>query len=195
MTTRTPASRSPLRRSIVVPWTPDHAFRRFTAEIASWWPLRSHSVGGDQAQTVVFENRVGGRIFERSRSGEESTWGTVLAWEPPGRVAFTWHPGRSMDTAQEIEVRFLPEGPGTRLELTHRNWERFGAMAGRARRGYALGWAYVLQLWAGRRSSPLVLGMDGLLWALGPLQRRLARRAEAALERTAKGTSSIPASR
>jgi hypothetical protein len=181
----------PVRRSVVVPWAPEQAFRRFTIEIASWWPLRSHSVGGDRAETVVFEDRIGGRIYERNRDGQDSTWGTVSAWDPPRRVAFTWHPGRPTDTAQRIEVRFLPEGTGTRLELTHDDWERYGAMAHRVRRGYSVGWAYVLRLWAGRRSSPLVWGMDGLMWALGPLQRRMARRAEAAAERAAEAGEAL----
>jgi hypothetical protein len=175
----------PVRKSILVPWTPEASFRRFTAEIAAWWPLRSHSVGGDRAESVVFEDRVGGRIYERIRGGEESTWGTVTGWEPPGCVAFTWHPGHPPERAQQIEVRFTPEGTGTRLELVHEGWERFGAMAARVRRGYGVGWAYVLRLWAGRRGSPLVWGIDGLMWALGPLHRRFARRAEAAAERAA----------
>jgi uncharacterized protein YndB with AHSA1/START domain len=169
-----------------VPWSSEEAFRRFTDGIASWWPLRTHSVGGGKAETVVFEGRVGGRIYERIRGGEESTWGTVTAWDPPRRVAFTWHPGRPTESAQDIEVRFLTEEKATRLELTHTGWERFGAMASRARRGYSLGWAYVLRVWAGRRSSPLVWGMDALLWVLGPLQRRAARRAEAVAARTVK---------
>jgi uncharacterized protein YndB with AHSA1/START domain len=100
----------------------------------------------------------------------------VLVWEPPRRVVFTWHPSRPPETAGEVEVRFEPvdksakvprpadarsvattppdEGPvtGTRVVLTHSHWERFGDRARRMRRGYGLGWRYVLDTWAGRRT-------------------------------------------
>ena len=169
-----------LRKSITVDWPQEEAFRRFTTDIASWWPIRSHSVGGERTETVVFEDRVGGRIYERIRGGEESTWGTLLLWEPPGRVRFTWHPGRGPEGAQEVEVSFIPVPEGTRLELIHTGWERLGALGRRARRGYSIGWAYVLRVWAGRRSSPLVLCLDAMTCLLAPLQKRLARQVEAA---------------
>jgi uncharacterized protein YndB with AHSA1/START domain len=119
--------------------------------MARWWPLQSHSVGEGASETVVMEGRVGGRIVERIRGGRESVWGTVTAWDPPRRVAFTWHPGAEPATAQDVEVRFTAEGDRTRVDLEHRGFERLGALARRARRGYPLGWAYVLGLYAGRR--------------------------------------------
>jgi uncharacterized protein YndB with AHSA1/START domain len=180
MTATAPASTlAAVRKTVRVPWSQEEAFRRFTAGIAGWWPLRSHSVMGQKAETVIFEEKLGGRIYERSPSGEESTWGTVTAWEPPHRVAFTWHPGRDPRRPPDIELRFFPEGGGSRLELVHSGWESFGPIATKARRGYALGWEYVLRHWADRRYSPLVLAMDALMWLLSPLQRRLAKKAEA----------------
>jgi hypothetical protein len=176
-----------LRKSIIVRWSQEEAFRRFTSGIASWWPVRSHSVGGDRTETVVFEGRVGGRIYEKIRGGQESTWGTLLAWEPPSRVRFTWHPGRSPEGAQEVEVSFVPLSLGTRLELVHTGWERLGVLGPRARKAYAIGWAYVLRVWADRRSSPVVLSLDALGWLLSPLQKRLARRFEAAAAGDVKG--------
>lgn len=166
----------PLRRSITVPWSPEAAFRRFTAEIASWWPLKTHSVGQENAETVVFEGRVGGRVFEKTKGGGECTWGTITAWEPPRRLAFTWHPGKPPETSQDVEVRFVPEGSGTRLELTHTGWERLGKAAKGARRAYPLGWTYVLRLWADRARTPLVWSIKALMFLLGPLQRRAARK-------------------
>jgi hypothetical protein len=79
------ATLTPLRKSITVPWTREAAFRRFTEQISEWWPLTTHSVGGKRAERVVFEERVGGRIYEVVRGGEEHTWGTVTRWEPPAR--------------------------------------------------------------------------------------------------------------
>jgi uncharacterized protein YndB with AHSA1/START domain len=152
---------SPIVKIVTVRVTPDRAFRRFTDEMARWWPLKSHSVGENQAETVVMEGRVGGRIVERIRDGREVVWGTITAWEPPRRVAFTWHPGQSPSTAQDVEVRFSPAGEWTRVELEHRGFERLGALGRRARRGYPIGWAYVLGLYAGRRGP--------FMWLVGSL--------------------------
>jgi len=77
----------------------------------------------------------------------------IPAWEPPRRVAFTWHPGDEPERAQDVEVRFMSEGGGaaTRVDLEHSGFERLGALAKRAHRGYPIGWAYVLGLYAGKR--------------------------------------------
>jgi len=143
---------APVRRSVEVSWPVDEAFRRFTAGIANWWPLRTHSVGQEHARTVVFDDHVGGRIYEIVDDGETHTWGTILSWDPPGSVRFTWHPSRAPESAQEVEVRFVGTTAGTRLELTHSGWETLGRDGRRARFGYNLGWIPVLDRWAGRTS-------------------------------------------
>lgn len=169
---------TPILKVVNVKATPDRAFRRFTSELASWWPLRSHSVGGEDAETVVMEGRVGGRIVERIRGGREAVWGTVTAWEPPRRVAFTWHPGDEPERAQDVEVRFTVVGDGTRVELEHRGFEKLGRLARRARRGYPIGWAYVLGLYAERRGPfmSFVGGTTALIMAAQRVRGRLSGR-------------------
>lgn len=152
----------PVVRTVTVPWTVEAAFRRFTTDLATWWPLRTHSVGQAKTDTVVFEARTGGRVIERLKDGTECDWGTVVAWEPPRRVAFTWHPGRAPAEAGDVEVRFEPEGAGTRVTLTHGGWERLGRKARVARRGYHFGWAYVLDIYAGQTSSLTVRAVHAL---------------------------------
>jgi uncharacterized protein YndB with AHSA1/START domain len=147
----------PILKSVRVKAPPEKAFHRFTAEMGRWWPLPSHSVGQRDAESVAMEGRVGGRILERIRGGRECVWGTVTSWEPPHRVAFTWHPGDDPARAQDVEVRFTSEGDHTRVELEHRGFERLGALAKRAHRGYPLGWAYVLGRYAGRRGPFMAL--------------------------------------
>jgi len=161
----------PLVKTITVPWPPQRAFHRFTAELASWWPLASHSVGGPRAVRCGFEPQVGGHIYEELDDGTRHIWGTVTAWQPPERVAFTWHPAREPDTAQEVSVRFIPEADGTRLELTHTGWERLGKDARRARRAYPLGWTYVLNCWAGRQRAATNLMLDGVIAVLRTIER------------------------
>jgi uncharacterized protein YndB with AHSA1/START domain len=133
-----------LRKSVLVESSVEHAFRVFTDEIGRWWPLASHSVFTEDAETAILEGRVGGRFYERSKGGEEAPWGTVTAWEPPHRIALMWHPGRGEETAQELEVRFSAEGGGTRVELVHSGWERLGDRAGEVRARYDTGWEPVL---------------------------------------------------
>ena len=82
---------------------------------------------------MVFEPQVGGRIFEEHVDGRRFQWGRVLEWEPPRRVKFTFHPSRDPATAQDVEVRFVPDGGGTRLELVTTKWENWGPKAARAR--------------------------------------------------------------
>lgn len=133
-----------LRKSVEVGAPPERAFHLFTEGMATWWPLRSHSVGEERAETVVLEPGIGGRIVERTLDGDEHVWGTVTAWEPPGRVAFTWHPGRTPETAQDVEVRFEPSGTGTRVELVHTGWERLGEAAPAQLENYDGGWDFVV---------------------------------------------------
>ncbi len=147
----------PVKRSISVPWNKERAFKRFTAEFGSWWPSGTHSIGGERLKRLVFEEHVGGRIYEELQDGRRFQWGQVILWEPPNRVKFTWHPAREASESQEVEIEFKVEGAGTRLELTSTGWERWGRRARRARNGYSVGWAYVLNVWAGRRTVGMSL--------------------------------------
>ena len=125
-----------IRKTVLVDFTPEEAFDLFTTRIASWWPVRTHSYGGDDVTSVVLEPRAGGRLYEVTADGEQD-WGTVLAWEPPTRLLLDWQIGDARGT--EVEVTFAPEGPGARVVLEHRG---FGASDPRDR--YAGGWDVVL---------------------------------------------------
>ena len=147
----------PIKRSVSVSWDQETAFKRFTADFGSWWPSQTHSIGGDRIQHLVFEQQLGGRIYEEHKDGRRFQWGQVILWEPPKRVKFTWHPSRDPATSQEVDIQFQIEGKGTRLELTSTGWERWGRKAQRARKGYDIGWGYVLNIWAGRRTGRMAV--------------------------------------
>jgi uncharacterized protein YndB with AHSA1/START domain len=134
-----------IRKTVLVDFTPAEAFELFTARIAAWWPVRTHSYGGDAVTSVVFEQRVGGRVYEVTDAGEQD-WGRVVEWEPPNRFLLEWLIGEACGT--EVEVRFSPEGPGARVELEHRG---FGASA--PRENYAGGWDVVLAPFVERASK------------------------------------------
>jgi uncharacterized protein YndB with AHSA1/START domain len=171
-----------VRRSVSVSWSPDAAFRRFTSDFGSWWPRASLSVGTSRVKQIVFETHVGGRIYEEHVDGRRFLWGTVSVWEPPRRVQFTWHPSREPKNAQDVELLFVPEGTGTRLELTSSGWERWDSgNAKGARRGYDAGWGYVLNTWAGRRAPSMVL--LELLFRIAALAQRFRGGLDAAIGR------------
>jgi uncharacterized protein YndB with AHSA1/START domain len=142
-----------IRKSVEVDVPVETAFRVFTEQAGSWWPLARKSVGLEEALDLIFEPRLGGRVFERLRSGEEHDWGEILAWEPPARLAFTWHPGRGAETSQEVEIRFVPSGERTRLELEHRGWDRLVATADEIPEHYASGWDEILSGFAQAAAS------------------------------------------
>jgi uncharacterized protein YndB with AHSA1/START domain len=130
-----------VRKSVVVAAPVELAWEVFTERIVSWWPLDSHSIGRDRIEEVVIEPREGGRAYERLRGGGEETWATVLAWEPPRRLVFSWE---ITEPATEVEVNLSEEGEGTRVDLEHRCWERLGENAPERSRRYDEGWSHVL---------------------------------------------------
>ena len=132
-----------VRKSVAVRCAPEEAFELFTARLATWWPFETHSTTDERPEAVVFESRAGGRVFDRLASGEEHEWATVLAWEPPERFVIDWHVS-SGKPSTELEVRFVSEGDGTRVELEHRGWERYGNEAAESYESYNGGWDTVL---------------------------------------------------
>jgi uncharacterized protein YndB with AHSA1/START domain len=138
-----------VRKTVVVACPPERAFEVFTREIGTWWPLHTDSIGRDKIIEVIFEEEVGGRVFERHSDGGEGEWGRVLAWEPPARFAMSWYPGEDDTRATELEVRFAADGEGTRVELEHRGWEILAAESKEYRDNYDSGWDTVLGFFTG----------------------------------------------
>jgi hypothetical protein len=134
----------PLRKQLKVSLPVQKAFELFTAGMGTWWPLPTHSVGEQQAETCFLEGWVGGRIVEVLKDGTQSEWGRVLAWEPFHMVSFHWYPGRTADTAQEVTVTFSEIPGGSLVELVHTGWENLGPEAQARREGYDSGWDFVL---------------------------------------------------
>jgi uncharacterized protein YndB with AHSA1/START domain len=139
----------PIHRSITVRRTREDAFRLFTAEMGSWWPLETHGRAGEldgvKPERLVLEEAGGGRLYEVLSDGTEADWGVVTAWEPPARVVLDWNPSPEDRPYTEVEVTFTAVGDDTtRVELVHRHWERLGEDAGAEYRAYYdPGWAYV----------------------------------------------------
>lgn len=132
---------APVTKTQTIRCSPQHAFAVFTERIDTWWPIETHSVHGAGGTAHLDEHA----IYEVSPSGERNEWGTVLVWDPPSRIVMTWAPSEDKSVLTELEVRFTPDGDGTRFELIHRGWERYGETAEARRDNYDTGWDRVLE--------------------------------------------------
>jgi hypothetical protein len=124
---------APIRQSVHVDCPIEDAFRLFTERFDDWWPLASFSVSGDEAEHCEIEPWVGGKVLERTRSGEEHEWGSVTVWDPPERVELTWRLFTGAQSLrgergndESVTVDFRVEADGTRITLTHRGWHLAG---------------------------------------------------------------------
>jgi len=136
---------SPVVKKVSVALSQEDAFDRFTREIHLWWPLGDRfSVGKEGSDTVSFGAGEGGDIVEHFKDGDKTVWGTVLVWQPPSVVRFTWHPGSERSANLIVQVNFSQVTGGTEVELTHTGWENLGERGAAIRGGYEGGWDVVL---------------------------------------------------
>ena len=49
-----------VRKTITVDCIVEEAFRVFTTDARSWWPIDTHSIHGDEVKEIVFEEHAGG---------------------------------------------------------------------------------------------------------------------------------------
>ncbi len=95
-----------------------------------------------RSREVIWEEHIGGEVYEVAASGERSRWATVLVWEPPRRLVVAWqvNPER---LGLEVEVTFTGFAEGTLVDLEHRGFESLAdGLAARA--SYDPGWDLVL---------------------------------------------------
>jgi hypothetical protein len=121
-----------------------HAFRVWTSGIGVWWPV-DHTVTGEADLLIVLQSGVGGRIYERTKEGEEHDWGEVTVWEPPTQLAYLWHLGSDRSEATEVEIHFSAQGQdATRVDIEHRGWERLANTGAAWRERNQAGWRTLL---------------------------------------------------
>jgi uncharacterized protein YndB with AHSA1/START domain len=146
----TPAA---IRKQVRVKAPPPRAFEIFTAGMSRWW-LKTHTINPTKStmKDIVLEPHEGGRWFERGEDGSECQWGKVLAWEPPTRLLLAWQITAQWqfdpNLVTEVEIRFTPDGGGTKVELEHRRLERLGDAAETMRAAFQRGWGSLLEEFA-----------------------------------------------
>lgn len=144
---------APVRKSIFVNASPDHAFAVFTSGIGRWWP-KSHKIGPADLDRPIIEPRTGGRWYELDVDGSQCEIGKVAVWEPPARLVLIWQLTPEFiydpELVTEVEVLFTLEGNGTRVDLEHRHLERMGDKADAMQETISGpgGWPALLQLFA-----------------------------------------------
>jgi hypothetical protein len=145
----------PVRKSVTVKASLEHAFHVFTEGFDSWWP-RDHHIGKSPMKKALIEGYVGGRCYSQQEDGTDCPWGSVTVWEPPQRFVFAWQINGAwqfepeMALSSEVEVRFTAEPDGTtRVDLEHRNFERM-SMGGEQMRTMVeggMGWEALMHLY------------------------------------------------
>lgn len=115
------------------------AWRVFTTQMGTWWPLAHYTIGKAKAVDAIIEPRVGGRWYERGEDGSTCQWGSVLAWEPNARLVLSWDITADWqydpELKTEVEIRFVVESSSrTRVELEHRRLDRYGERREQMRR-------------------------------------------------------------
>lgn len=147
---------APIRASVTVDAPPVDAFAGFTDGMSTWWP-RAYTWSGELLESIGVEGHVGGFCYEIGANGMRLDWGRVSAWEPPGRLAFTWQigpdrvPQPNPARASEVEVAFEAiADERTRVTVIHRGFERHGDAGGsyREQLAEAGAWETILEAYA-----------------------------------------------
>jgi uncharacterized protein YndB with AHSA1/START domain len=128
-----------VRKSMTVDAPQAVAWRVFTTQMGTWWPLADYKIGKAKAVDAIVEPRVGGRWYERGDDGSTCSWGSVLVWEPHSKLVLSWDINADWqydpDLKTEIEIHFIVQGDSrTRVELEHRRLDRYGARREEMRR-------------------------------------------------------------
>jgi uncharacterized protein YndB with AHSA1/START domain len=133
----------------------ERAFALFTRGMTDWWPPE-YTWAQKTLVQIGIEPHEGGHCFELGPHGFRCDWGRVVTCEPPARIAFTWQitaqrvPQPDPARASLVEVRFSPDGEGTRVVLAHRHFSRHGEGAEdyEAAMSSPQGWPYLLERFA-----------------------------------------------
>ncbi len=143
-------SRDAVIHSLSVAVGRERAFEVWVRHIDLWWPKPGHTRSGDPDTTICLEREAGGRFFERTADGLEFTWGVIEAWEPPDRIAFTWHMSTDPDSATRVEVTFTEGGPQTTDVVVRHSAGRMAAPAWASMRdAFQRGFAAAIRAYAG----------------------------------------------
>ncbi len=131
----------PVTAAIDLPCSPDDAMGLFVRRFTHWWP-REYTWSQEALERIFIDVETTGLCTEIGPNGFRCDWGAVLAREPGKRLVFAWQisPRREPipDPAKAGRVELVFEARnesetafgGTRLTLTHRDFDRYGEEGG-----------------------------------------------------------------
>ena len=107
-----------VRKTVTVDCAVEEAFRIFTKDAMSWWPVASHSIHGTVSE-IVFEPRVGGEVYEVV---DRASAATGRPCSSGSRRAGSSSPGTSSTSVTSPRSRCgsSPQTGGRGVELEHR---------------------------------------------------------------------------
>jgi uncharacterized protein YndB with AHSA1/START domain len=144
-----------VRRELVVDAPIDKAFSTFVERFGDI-KNKEHNLLATPIARTIFDDHVGGNVYDIGEDGSECRWSRVLAYDPPDRVVFSWDisPQWQLEPdparCSEVEVRFTAESDhSTRVVLEHRHLDRHGEGWDGLRFGVDAGWQEYLAIYVG----------------------------------------------
>ncbi|MFS8180820.1 SRPBCC family protein [Pseudovibrio denitrificans] len=139
---------TPVVKMIKVNCTPKKAFEVFTGDFSKWWPTQTHSVtamSGGELPDVFCEQKEGGKLYEIAKDGTRHDWGTIKLFQPPKALSVLWHINNPESMATCVDVTFEKDSEGTKVVLSHHDWEKLGEIGSTMRESYNNGWVSVFE--------------------------------------------------
>ena len=96
---------------------PERVFAALTTEMDAWWPFRFKPHG-----RVVFEPRVGGRMYEDWGEGQGAIYGTCVHYEPPLKVGSFGDGSMNQGFSSINWEDIIPDGDGCIYRKSNTMW-------------------------------------------------------------------------
>ena len=106
---------------------PERVWKAFTEEIAAWWPTAFYT--SPDPKGFVFEEKLGGRVYEDRGDGQGLVWYQVTELSKPERIRLSGDLTPEFGGPARLQTRidFVPSGEGTRFRLLDTLFGRLGA--------------------------------------------------------------------
>lgn len=114
-------------------------FDALTNQVSAWWG--APYLITDAPQAIIFEPKVGGRLYESSVNGEGALWATVTAIKANEWLELTGPIGMSGAVHSVVSFILEPGDKATRLKLSHR---AIGELSEETQANYGAGWQDLL---------------------------------------------------
>ncbi len=106
---------------------PERVWKAFTEEIVAWWPTAFYT--SPNPKGFVFEEKLGGRLYEDRGDGQGLVWYHVIELNKPGTIRLSGELTPEFGGPARLQTRidFVPTETGTRFRLLDTIFGRLGA--------------------------------------------------------------------